>query len=136
MAVWFALVRMPFTPKACNFSCYNHRLAKGKSAFYATNVICISDYTYVYHGGKCIHDVFFIQRGNRFRVVARDTVGDIGEQLGEIGDFEYLIQGEKLQSGDSGALQDSRERPVRKGALSFLLDHGELSRVGIGKPIW
>lgn len=31
MAVWFALVRMPFTPKACSFSCYNHRLAKGKA---------------------------------------------------------------------------------------------------------
>ena len=68
--------------------------------------------------------------------IPRDIVGDIGEQFGEISDFEYLIQGEELQSGDPSAFQTGGERTVGKGTLSLLLNHGQLGRAWIGEAVW
>ena len=44
--------------------------------------------TYVYHRGECVYDIFSVQWCDGCSVVAGDTFGDIGEQLGEIGDLE------------------------------------------------
>lgn len=52
--------------------------------------------TYIDHSGKCIYHIFFLQRGDIIGSIARNTVGDIGKQLGEIGYFEDLIQREEL----------------------------------------
>ena len=53
-------------------------------------------YTYIYHGSEGIHDIMFVQRCDRFGIITRDIVRDIRKQLGEIGDFEDLVQGKEL----------------------------------------
>ena len=92
--------------------------------------------TYIYHGGEGIHDVLLVQRGDGLGIVARDTVGDIGEQLSEIGDFEYFVQCEELQGGDTSVFKYRWESTVGEAALGFLFNYSELGRVGTGETIW
>ena len=92
--------------------------------------------TYIYHSGEGIHDIFFVQRCNGFGIVASDIVGDIGEQFGEISNFEYLVQCKELQRGDSCAFEDGWERTVGEGSSCFLLDDSELGRIRIRETIW
>ena len=91
--------------------------------------------TYIHDGGEGVLDVFLAKGCNGLVTVPRDVVGHVGEQFGEIGDFEDLIQGEELQSGDPSAFDAGGERTVGKCALGLLLDDGELGRAWIGEAI-
>ena len=79
-------------------------LVDGEEACIARVGVWVCNFAYVYYCSEGINDVTFLQRGDGFGVVAGDIVGDVGEQLGEIGYFEYLVQSQELQRGYSGAL--------------------------------
>lgn len=98
---------MPLTPAAWSFSCWNgsQQGAKGNAG---------GDGTYVCDSGKRVDHVCVVQWRDSCRIVASNIVSDVGEQLGEVCDFEDLIECEELQGGNSSALQTCGERRVRE----------------------
>ena len=61
--------------------------------------------TYVYDGSEGVNYVGVVERSYGGGIVASHVVSDIGKERGEECDFEYLIESNKLQSGDTGGLQ-------------------------------
>lgn len=92
--------------------------------------------TYIYDSGEAVNNVLLLNWCVRLAFVAGNLFGDIGKQLGEISNFENLVQREKLQSGYPGAFKDGREGTIWEGALSFCFDQCELFGVWTGETIW
>ena len=61
--------------------------------------------TYVYDGSERVNRVSVVQRSYGGGIVASHVVGDIGKERGEECYFEYLIESNELQSGDTGFRQ-------------------------------
>ena len=61
--------------------------------------------SHVYDGSERVNHVGVVERSYCGGIVASHVVGDIGKERGEECDFEYLVESNELQSGDTGGLQ-------------------------------
>ena len=92
--------------------------------------------TYVYDGSERVNHVRVVHGSYGGGIIASHVVGDIGKKRGEVCDFEYLIESNELQSGDTGAFQACGKRAIGKCALSERLDLSKLRRTRIRESIW
>ena len=92
--------------------------------------------TYVNDGSERVNHVRVVQRSYGGGIIASHVVGDIGKERGEVCSFEYLIESNELQSGDTGAFQACGKSAIRECALSERLDLSKLGRTRIRESIW
>ncbi len=92
--------------------------------------------TYVYDGSERVDHVRVVHRSYSSSIVASHVVGDIGKERGEVCDFEYLIESNELQGGDTGAFQACGKSAIRECALSERLDLSKLRGTRIRESIW
>ena len=126
-------LRMPLRPRAWSCSCC---FCVGLAMVLEIDGVELFVGTYVDDGGDGVDYVFTVKAREIFLLVARDVGGDVGEELGEVSGFEDFIEGEELDDGGCGICQAGGIRTIGKGALSFVLDHGELVGTWVGESIW
>lgn len=68
-------------------------------------------------------------------IIARDAVGDVGEQLGEVGHLEELICGDELECLHTVRLQGRRGHAVGGGTTGQLENLGHGSTIEVGEAI-